>query len=57
MMESKGINKLDDDNSDFENASHDGRAFAVAGGVTGAVVNVIHQKYPDKGTSWLLAAR
>ena len=50
MMESKGIDytKLDDDNSDFENASHDGRAFAVAGGVAGAVVNVIHQKYPDK---------
>ena len=50
MMESKGIDytKLDDDNSDFENASHDGRAFAVAGGVAGAVVNVIHQKYPDR---------
>ncbi len=48
MMESKGIGKLDDGNSDFENASHDGRA-AVAGGVTGTVSKRHSPEVPIKG--------
>ena len=51
MMEAKGIDylKLEDDNkSDFDVASEDGRNFAVSGGVANAVVNAIHDKYPDR---------
>ncbi len=51
MMSARGIDylKLEDDNkSDFEVASEDGRNFAVAGGVANAVVNVIHDRYPDR---------
>ena len=51
MMDAKGIEylKLHDDNkSDFEAASADGRNFAVAGGVANAVVNAIHARYPDR---------
>jgi [FeFe] hydrogenase (group B1/B3) len=51
MMSAKGIEYLDleDDNkSDFDTASEDGRNFAVAGGVANAVVNVIHERYPER---------
>ena len=51
MMSAKEIDYLklkDDRNSDFDIASEDGRNFAVAGGVANAVVNVIHERYPDK---------
>jgi len=51
MMDAKGIDYLsleDDNKSDFDVASSDGRAFAVAGGVANAVVNAIHDKYPDR---------
>lgn len=50
MMSAKDIDylKLEDDNkSDFEIASEDGRNFAVAGGVANAVVNVIKERQPD----------
>lgn len=33
--------------SDFGCASHDGRGFAVSGGVASAVINAIHQEHPD----------
>lgn len=51
MMEAKHINYLeleDDNKSDFTVASTDGRGFAVSGGVAKAVVNVIHDRYPDR---------
>ena len=51
MMDAKEIDylKLKDDNkSDFDVASADGRTFAVAGGVAKAVANVIHRRYPDR---------
>lgn len=51
MMSARNIDylKLEDDNkSDFEIASEDGRNFAVAGGVATAVVNVIKERYPDR---------
>ena len=51
MFEAKNIvfNDLDYDNeTDFNEASKDGRGFAVSGGVANAVVNVIKEKYPDK---------
>ena len=51
MMDAKDIDYLsleDDNKSDFDVASSDGRAFAVAGGVANAVVNAIHDKYPDR---------
>ncbi len=51
MMKAKNINYLDleDDNkSDFDVASEDGRNFAVAGGVANAVVNTIHERYPSR---------
>ena len=51
MMSARGIDYLmleDDNKSDFEVASEDGRNFAVAGGVANAVVNVIHDRYPDR---------
>ena len=50
MMEAKGIDYLaleDDNKSDFDVASEDGRMFAVAGGVANAVVNVIHREHPE----------
>lgn len=50
MMEAKGIDytKLaGEGSSDFEVASADGRAFAVAGGVASAVVNAIHREHPE----------
>ncbi len=49
MMEAKEINYLeleDDNSSDFDVASEDGRNFAVAGGVANAVVNVLKRKNP-----------
>ncbi len=50
MMQAKDIDysKLNGEGGDFDVASADGRAFAVAGGVANAVVNVIKQKYPDR---------
>jgi [FeFe] hydrogenase (group B1/B3) len=51
MMAAKGVDYKDlakTDDNDFEQASADGRGFAVAGGVANAVVNAIHQKYPDR---------
>ncbi|MBR3157613.1 MAG: 4Fe-4S dicluster domain-containing protein [Atopobiaceae bacterium] len=51
MMKAKGIDylKLEDDNkSDFDTASEDGRNFAVAGGVANAVVNVIKERDPER---------
>ncbi|MBR3318481.1 MAG: 4Fe-4S dicluster domain-containing protein [Atopobiaceae bacterium] len=51
MMKARNIDYLDlyDDNrSDFEVASEDGRNFAVSGGVANAVVNVIHEREPDR---------
>lgn len=54
MMEAKDIDYLslhDDNKSDFDVASADGRGFAVAGGVANAVVNAIHDKYPDREVS------
>lgn len=50
MMSAKGIEYLgleDDNKSDFDIASEDGRNFAVAGGVANAVVNVIHEQHPE----------
>ena len=50
MMDAKGIDYLslkDDNKSDFEVASTDGRNFAVAGGVATAVVNAVHRMHPD----------
>lgn len=50
MMQAKDIDysKLTGEGGDFDVASADGRAFAVAGGVANAVVNVIKEKYPDR---------
>ena len=51
MMAAKDIEYLeleDDNKSDFDVASADGRGFAVSGGVAKAVVNVIKDKYPDR---------
>lgn len=51
MMEARDIKYLDlpdDNSSDFEIASADGRSFAIAGGVANAVVNVIADRYPDR---------
>lgn len=50
MMGAKDIDYLaleDDNKSDFDTASADGRMFAVAGGVANAVVNVIHREHPE----------
>lgn len=50
MMAAREIDylKLEDDNkSDFDVASEDGRNFAVAGGVANAVVNAIHNMHPE----------
>ena len=51
MMRAKDIDYLklaDDNKSDFDTASEDGRNFAVAGGVAAAVVNVIHDRDPER---------
>lgn len=42
------LETLSEDPEGVNDASADGRAFAVAGGVAKSVVNVIHEKYPDK---------
>lgn len=50
MMAAKDIDYLaleDDNNSDFDIASEDGRLFAIAGGVANAVVNAIHREHPE----------
>ena len=49
MFEAKGINfdELPIDRS-MHGASGDGRGFSVSGGVAGAVVNCIKEKYPNK---------
>ena len=54
MMSAKGIEYLeleDDNKSDFDIASEDGRNFAVSGGVANAVVNAIHDIHPDREVS------
>ena len=38
----------DDPNDNFDEASGDGRGFAVSGGVAQAVVNAIHKIDPDR---------
>jgi len=51
MMSARDIDYLaleDDNKSDFDVASADGRNFAVAGGVANAVINVIHDRFPDR---------
>jgi len=51
MMDAKQIDYLslhDDSTSDFAVASADGRGFAIAGGVAHAVVNVVHDKDPER---------
>lgn len=51
MMDAREIDYLaleDDNKSDFDVASRDGRDFAVAGGVANAVVNAIHRRYPER---------
>lgn len=50
MMKAREIDYLaleDDNKSDFDVASADGRGFAVAGGVANAVVNAIKRKDPE----------
>ncbi len=49
MFEAKEVDfkSLPDDDT-MHGASGDGRGFAVAGGVANAVVNCIHEMYPDK---------
>lgn len=42
------IEKLEEDPDGVSNASVDGRNFAVAGGVARSVLDVIHEKYPDR---------
>ena len=51
MFEAKQINfddLPDDPNDNFNNASADGRGFAVSGGVAQAVVNVIKKDDPTR---------
>lgn len=51
MMQARGIDYLsleDDDESDFDVASQDGRDFAVAGGVAAAVVHAIEDRHPGR---------
>ena len=51
LMEARGIDYLTVDGSeqtDFQDASADGRNFAVAGGVANAVVNQIKATHPDR---------
>lgn len=49
MFEAKQVNfkELPDDDT-MHGASGDGRGFAVSGGVANAVVNCIHEMYPDR---------
>ena len=42
------LETMEEDPDGVNVASTDGRAFAVSGGVAKAVVNVIHEKYPDR---------
>ena len=42
------LEELSEDPNGVNDASADGRNFAVAGGVAKCVVDVIHEKYPDK---------
>ena len=42
------VEKIEEDPEGVNDASTDGRNFAVAGGVAKSVVDVIHQRYPDK---------
>ena len=42
------VEKIEEDPEGVNDASMDGRNFAVAGGVAKSVVDVIHQRYPDK---------
>ena len=42
------IENIEEDPEGVNDASTDGRNFAVAGGVAKSVVNVIHEKFPDK---------
>lgn len=42
------IETIEEDQDGVNDASADGRNFAVAGGVARSVVNVIHERYPDK---------
>lgn len=50
MFDAKGINvgKIEAESSEHEDASSDGRGFAVGGGVASAVANVIRRQYPDR---------
>ena len=50
MMAAKGIDyaKLPDEDGIFDVASSDGRGFAVSGGVATAVVNAVHEVFPDR---------
>ena len=51
MFEAKGVDFAslpDDANDTFDDASGDGRGFAVSGGVAQAVVNAIHKIDPDR---------
>lgn len=49
MFEAKEVNFKDLPNDDtMHGASGDGRGFAVSGGVASAVVNCIHDMYPDR---------
>lgn len=42
------IETIEEDQDGVNDASTDGRNFAVAGGVAKSVVNVIHERYPDR---------
>ena len=42
------MEKIEEDPEGVNDASMDGRNFAVAGGVAKSVVDVIHERYPDK---------
>ena len=42
------LGQLEEDPNGVNNASSDGRDFAVSGGVAQAVVNVIKERYPDR---------
>ena len=42
------VEKIEEDPEGVNDASTDGRNFAVAGGVAKSVVDVIHERYPDK---------
>ena len=49
MFEAKDIHFEDlTEIDELSEATADGRGFAVSGGVAQAVVNCIHEKYPDK---------